>query len=105
MYIYNVTVNIDTEIKEDWLQWMTDTHIPDMLNTGKFSHARICKVIGGEESGGLTYAIQYTTKDQATLHKYFKEDANRLREDGEKKFPAKFVAFRTELEVVNEQGN
>lgn len=105
MYIYNVTINIDTQIKEDWISWMKETHIPDMLATGKFTHARLCRVIGGEESGGFTYAVQYTTKDQETLQQYFKEDASRLREDGAKKFPEKFVAFRTELLVVDEQGN
>lgn len=104
MYIYNVTINIDTQIKDDWIAWMKERHIPDMLATGKFTHARMCKVIGGEESGGLTYAIQYTTKDQETLQQYFREDANRLREDGAKQFPEKFVAFRTELLVVDEQG-
>lgn len=103
MYIYNVTINIDESMHEQWFMWMQETHIPDVLATGKFTSARMCKVITEEETGGLTYAIQYTTTDKETLERYYKEDADRLRQDIMDRFAGKFVAFRTELEIVDEQ--
>ena len=102
MYIYNVTINIEESIHDQWVQWMQNTHIPDMLATGKFTKAKMCRVMVEEEMGGHTYAIQYTTKDKATLAAYYKEDAQRLRADGAQRFANKFVAFRTELEIVSE---
>jgi hypothetical protein len=36
------------------------------------------------------------------LEKYYKEDADRLRSETTKLFPNKFVAFRTELEIIHE---
>jgi hypothetical protein len=53
--------------------------------------------------GGITYSVQYTTQDRATLEAYYKEDADRLRADAQQMFPNKFVAFRTELEVISQQ--
>lgn len=103
MYIYNVTINIENEVHDQWLLWMKETHIPDMLATGKFSSAKMCKVLVEEEMGGLTYSTQYTTQDKATLARYYKEDADRLRKDIAKHFAGKFVAFRTELEIISEQ--
>lgn len=103
MYIYNVTINIDDNVHDRWLQWMRDTHIPDMLATGKFTAAKMCRVMVVEDSGGTTYSVQYTTKDRKTLQKYYEEDATRLREEGQKLFPNKFVAFRTELELISDQ--
>ena len=103
MLIYNVTINIDDSVHDDWLNWMRDKHIPDMLATGKFSHAKMTKVLVDEEMGGTSYSIQYTTKDRKTLDAYYKEDAERLRKDGMKLFADKFVAFRTELEVISQQ--
>ena len=44
MYIYNVTVSIDKELAEDWLNWMKTIHVPDVLNTGHFTGNKICKV-------------------------------------------------------------
>jgi len=102
MYIYNVTINIEQSVHENWLQWMKETHIPDMIATGKFSQAKMCRVLVEEEMGGLTYSVQYTTADKATLELYYKEDADRLRQDVTKLFAGKFVAFRTELEVISE---
>lgn len=103
MLIYNVTVNIDESVHEPWLDWMRDRHIPDMLATGKFSHAKMVRVLVEEDLGGITYSIQYTVQDRKTLEAYYREDAPRLREDAQRNFPNKFVAFRTELEVVSQQ--
>lgn len=103
MYIYNVTINIDDSVHDQWLDWMRDEHIPAMLATGKFVSAKMCRVMVEEEMGGTTYSVQYTAQDKETLARYYKEDAERLRNEGIKKFADKFVAFRTELELINEQ--
>lgn len=103
MYIYNVTINIEEAVHEAWLKWMREIHIPEMLATGKFVQARMCRVMVVEEGGGITYAIQYLTSSPEVLQQYYKEDAQRLRADALRQFPDKFVAFRTELQVVDEQ--
>lgn len=102
MYIYNVTINIEETIHDEWLTWMKGIHIPNMLATGKFSKALMSKVLVEEEMGGITYSVQYTTKNKETLQKYYTEDADRLRAESNR-FAGKFVAFRTELEIVSEQ--
>jgi len=103
MLIYSVTVNIDDSVHDDWLSWMKTKHIPDMLATKKFLEAKLCKVMIEEEMGGTTYSIQYRTRDKTTLDRYYQEDAEKMRDEGNRMFPNKFVAFRTELEIVNEQ--
>ena len=103
MYIYNVTINIDESVHDQWIHWMRDIHIPDMLATGKFTEARMCRVLVEEEMGGITYSVQYLTPSKQTLDRYFEEDADRLRQDGIDRFNGKFVAFRTELELISEQ--
>ncbi|WP_074405486.1 MULTISPECIES: DUF4286 family protein [Aquimarina] len=102
MYIYNVTINIEETIHDEWLEWMREEHIPDMLSTGKFSKALMTKVLVEEEMGGITYSVQYTTSNKETLQKYYDEDADRLRSKSNR-FTGKFVAFRTELEIVSER--
>lgn len=103
MIIYNVTINIEDEVHDEWLLWMKDKHIPDMLATGKFSHAKMTKVLVEEEMGGTSYSIQYTCPDKQTLKSYYRENAENMRADGMKRFANKFVAFRTELEVISQQ--
>ncbi|MBD0850268.1 DUF4286 family protein [Maribacter arenosus] len=102
MYIYNVTTNIDESVHDEWLTWMKEVHIPDILATGKFLSAKICKVMLEEELGGITYAVQFTTIDKETLQSYYDDHASALREEAHKLFSNKFVSFRTELKVVSE---
>ncbi|MBT8183581.1 MAG: DUF4286 family protein [Eudoraea sp.] len=102
MYIYNVTINIEEAVHDKWLLWMKEIHIPEMLAIGKFTQARICRVMVEEEMGGITYSVQYTAADKDTLNRYYREDADRMRQESIKRFGNHFVAFRTELEVIGD---
>lgn len=101
MYIYNVTINIDESVHQEWLTWM-ETHIPEVLNTGRFLSAKLTQVLVDEEMGGVTYSVQYTAATRKDLDDYYEFDADNLRNNGLKKFADKMIAFRTELKVINE---
>lgn len=98
MYIYNVTVNIEDSAHDEWLQWMKETHIPDVMDTGLFLGNRMMQVMVEEESG-ITYSIQYEVKDMETLRLYHEVYAEKLQQDALEKFEGKFVAFRTVLRL------
>lgn len=101
MYIYNVTINIDESVHEEWLIWIQN-HIPEVLATGRFTSAKLTQVLVEEEMGGTTYSVQYNAKTREDLDNYYNFDANKLRNDGMKKFGDKMLAFRTELKVIKE---
>ncbi|WP_308993714.1 DUF4286 family protein [Mariniflexile litorale] len=102
MYIYNVTSNVDESIHQQWLTWMKEEHIPEVLATGKFEKAILTRVLIEEEMGGFTYAVHYQTPSRETLEAYYNEDAPRLKTEVLKKFADKVLSFRTELEIVDE---
>jgi len=81
---------------------MQHKHIPEMLATGKFSSARMVRVLIEEEMGGTTYSVQYITESKATLEKYYQEDAPKLRDEALQLFGDKMLSFRTELELISE---
>lgn len=99
MIIYNVTVNVDDSIHDEWLKWSREIHIPEVLKTGMFGECRLCKVISSEDTG-TTYSFQYTCESKEMYEKYIREFAPALRETVSEKFGDKFIAFRTLLEVI-----
>lgn len=101
MIIYNVTVNIDESIHEEWLNWIKE-HIPLVLATGNFTEAKLTRVLVEEDLGGVTYSIQYRAKSRNHLEDYYTNHADALRQDGLKKFADKMLAFRTELQIIDE---
>jgi len=102
MLIYNVTTNIEESAENQWVHWMKEKHIPDVLNTGKFLNAKMSKVLVEEDMGGVTYSVQFTAASKELLESYYQEDATHLRQKANTMFAGQFVAFRTELEVVHE---
>ncbi len=100
MIIYNVTISIDVDVHEEWVQWMKDKHIPDVLETGMFIESRFTRVMG-EEENGKTYSIQYLCSSMEIYEKYQSEHAPRLQKEVAAKYPGKFSAFRTILNVVD----
>jgi hypothetical protein len=99
MIIYNVTINIEHDVHDEWLNWMKNQHIPDVMETRCFLENKLCKVLVDEEQG-ITYSIQYTAPDMESLEKYQREFAPRLQKEHSDRFANKFVAFRTLLEVI-----
>lgn len=99
MILYNVTVNVDNDINQEWLQWMKNVHVPDVMNTGLFLDNRIFQVMVDEESG-TTYSVQYTLKTIEDLEEYQRDHAPRLQKEHKDRYGNKFVAFRTVLKLV-----
>ncbi len=102
MIIYNVTTNIHESVRDQWMIWMQHKHIPEMIATGKFTSARMVRILIEEEMGGVTYSVQYTTDSKSTLEKYYQDDAPKLRQEAAQLFGDKMLSFRTELEVISE---
>lgn len=100
MILYNVTINIDATIQEEWLAWMKEVHIPEVMATGCFIENKVCRILA-EEEGGMAYSIQYFAPDMATYIKYQTDFAPALQEEHTKKYAGKFGAFRTLLEVIH----
>lgn len=96
MYIYNVTVNIEDDVHDEWLNWMKEVHIPDVMSTNLFLSNRICEVMV-EAEAGRTYSIQYEFEDMQTLQLYQEMYAAKLQAEHTAKYKDKFVAFRTIL--------
>ena len=99
MIVYNVTVKVEHSVHDDWMQWMKETHIPDVMKTGIFEDNKVMKVLVDEEDGA-TYSIQYRVESWEKLDDYQKSHAPALQQQHTKRYEGKFVAFRTLLEEM-----
>ena len=101
MIIYNVTVSVEENVKNDWLNWMKTEHIPEVMACGIFTKAQINRVIVQDDSDN-TFAIAYTCSSMKELHQYQIKFASELQKKHDKKFKEKAIAFRTLMEVIEE---
>lgn len=103
MIIYSVTVKIEHSIEKDWVKWMREVHIADVMKTGLFKEYRMSKVMV-QDPDGVNYSIQYLCPSEAQLNTYLNEHAKGLQEKHTARYKDKFVAFRTLLEVIDHSG-
>ena len=97
--VYNVTVNVSDEVHDEWVAWMQEVHIPEVLATGIFTSAQFLRVHAFEQ-GGKTYATAYTAQSMERYERYLREFAPQLRAKSEAAFGDHVHSFRTMLEVL-----
>jgi hypothetical protein len=99
MFLYNVTLILDDAAAEEWLQWMQNVHIPEVMATGMFISNRLLKVVDSPNEG-VTYCAQYVAETLDHYNKYQEVFAPALQEDLNEKFKNRFVAYRSLMEFV-----
>ena len=98
MILYNVTVNIDDSVHDEWLDWMINEHIPEVLSTGLFINYKLFRIKSDDE--GNTYSVQYFLDSMEKYEKYAMDHAPALQKKHKEKYKDKFAAFRTIMESV-----
>lgn len=101
MFIYNVTTKVDPSIHEIWVEWMKQTHIPDIMKTGCFTEFQFVKLLEQDESDGPTYAVQYRAASKADYNRYLEIHANQLRNHVFAVWGNKLISFRSLMQVVH----
>lgn len=101
MILYNVTINVESGIEDEWIRWMKEVHIPEVLETGCFSDHKFLKLLNeNPEAEGITYAVQYFAPGITSLNRYLEEFAPVLQKKHAERYRNRFVAFRTFLEEI-----
>lgn len=101
MFIYNVTIKVNRSIHDEWLQWLKEEHIPDLIGTGCFTDAAILHLVEADDEEGVTYAVQYYSPSTELYEKYISQHADEMRNRGHVKWGDQFIAFRTLMKRVN----
>lgn len=101
MILYNVTVNIDANIEEEWLAYMKNEHIPEVLKTGCFSDNKIFRLLNDQEGEGVNYAMMYYADSMEKIELYMNKYAEGLQRASLERFKDRFVAYRSLLESVD----
>jgi hypothetical protein len=100
MVLFSLTVNIDNEIEQEWLEWMSQTFIPSLWLTGFFQEKRFLRLLGDQEQGGLTYSLQLTLDSLEKVREFEAHHLQDLRKVLYGKYAGRLVDFYTVLEKV-----
>ncbi len=101
MIIYNVTIKVIHERAEEWVKWMIEEHMPELMTLGLFTDSRLCRLLEQDDAEGPTYTAQYFCESMEQYHSYIENHAPEMRERGFARFGNSFIAFRTVMEIIS----
>lgn len=99
MIIYNVTVQVEAAISQEWQSWMQEHHIPAVMATGKFLSHELFRLMDDREDHH-TFAVQYRCSGMDELLSYQEVHAPALQAEHRERYDGRFVAFRSLLERI-----
>ena len=99
MVIYSVEITIEAAIETDWLEWMQQVHVPDVVRTGCFLECRIYKLLDAPR-GESVYVMQYHCRSLDDYHRYRDQFAPALQKEHAERFAGRFRGARRLLEEV-----
>lgn len=100
MLLYNVTVGIDKQIEDEWIAWIKEKHIPDVMATGFFVDWKFYKVLHDQDDGNVSYSIQFFADTINQVTTYLEQFAPPIVAEHRTRFHNRHVTFMTLLEEV-----
>jgi len=97
--LYNVTVKIEGSLTEDWLQWMKEVHLPEVMQTGCFESYLMSRIDGDDDEHGVGFAIQYIATTIEQFDTYQSNHAKILQKAHSDRYANRYVAFRTLMRI------
>ncbi|MEO7647597.1 MAG: DUF4286 family protein [Gemmatimonadaceae bacterium] len=94
MLTYEITATVRPDLCDAYEKYMSDRHIPDVMNTGAFAAASFSRTTPGR------YRIRYEARSREELDAYIAQHAPGLRRHFTETFPAGVELSREEWTVL-----
>ena len=99
MLLYNITTIIEEKSASEWLSWVNDVYIPNVMSTEKYISHRILKVVDSPNEG-VTYCLQFIAERDKDHQDYQEEFAPMHDKLAEETFKGRCVTYRTLMEFL-----
>lgn len=98
MIIFNITVNISYEAEQEWITYMKQIHIPEIMATKLPIELKFLRLLTEIENEGVTYTSQFSFRTMEDFLAYQTDFQSTIQEKHHRKFNGQYVSFRTLLE-------
>lgn len=103
MIIYSVTVSLELDIEEEWLEWMQQKHLTDVMNTGYFQSYRFHKIMEPVvDPERVSYNTLYAIESREKLDLYQREAGPQLQHEQQERFGDQALAIRVILNQISQ---
>ena len=90
-------------MEEEWLQWVKEEHIPEVMDTGKFTGYYLFRVVASgseQDEKSTSYSVQFYAESMKELQLYAATHAPELQQKMKQRWSDKLATFKTVLESI-----
>ncbi|MBL8824670.1 MAG: DUF4286 family protein [Planctomycetia bacterium] len=98
MIFYRVTIILQPGIESEWVNWMQQVHIPDVLKTGYFEQCRMFRELEASEP---TFVMEYQCRSLEDYQRYREQHAPALQKEHTERYAGRFRGTRQLLECLS----
>ena len=100
MIIYNITTKVHNSIAADWMRWLKNIHVKEVMESDCFTEYKIVKLLEIDETDGPTFAVQFFAESKGLYNRYIEKFAGEMRKRSFEKWGDKFISIRTVMQIV-----
>jgi hypothetical protein len=100
MLIYNITMQTEWQIHDEWLLWMNNTYVPLAMGSGCFEKYQFMQLLEVDDTEGPTYALQLYATSKADYNRYLELHLPQIEQQSFEKWEGSLVSFATLMKVV-----
>lgn len=99
MYLYNITVIVETDSAFDFLQWVNANFVDKIMQTECFVSNRFLKIVDSPNDG-VSYCLQFIAETLESYSDYKENHEHTLLAQLYSQFDKKLVTFSTLMEFL-----
>ncbi|NPA43202.1 MAG: DUF4286 family protein [Chlorobi bacterium] len=96
---YNITFNVEDDVRDQWLRFMQEELIPAMLASGLLKEAVLSELMV-DEPQGTSYALLFTGDSGDDVARFRSDELGGHLEQLRRRYGDKVVFFPTEMKVI-----
>lgn len=101
MYLYNITIKIETGLESDWLLWMHEEYIPQILTYKTFYEYKLYKILNIDDTDGATYALQLFAENELLIEQFLNSHLQTIQQIQQQRWLGRMYSFATLMENVH----
>lgn len=100
-YAYNITTLVPEDIRDEWVKWLIETHIRQMLDTGLVAQHYLYQLKDTDESEGITYTLQLGFLKEDDFLQFRQIHEEEFRKKRLEKWGNACLSFISSMEVIH----
>jgi hypothetical protein len=101
MIVYNETIIVEEASYENWISYIRQVHIPEVMATGYFDSYKVLNVIDSPNEG-VTTCVQYNTDSEERFAQFYNQHLQGLHKAHHELYENKYVLYSSLMETIAE---